>query len=119
MKRLIALFVVILFIAVMPAMAEFTPYDYHIMYTANGNYIVYDFPDVMLYISGLQFSQLHGGFGKDIAFKSRPVDEVPHQDPDQSEYNEECYSPSENRRIHTVGADNHQHQKINQNQHNR
>ena len=49
MKRLIALFVILL-IAVMPAMAEFTPYDYHIMYTANGNYIVYDFPDVMLYI---------------------------------------------------------------------
>ena len=37
MKRLIALFVILL-IAVMPAMAEFTPYDYHIMY------------DVMLYI---------------------------------------------------------------------
>jgi len=49
MKRLIALFVILL-IAVMPAMAEFTLYDYHIMYTANGNYIVYDFPDVMLYI---------------------------------------------------------------------
>ena len=49
MKRLITLIVVLL-ISIMPAMAEFTPYDYHIMYTANGNYIVYDFPDVMLYI---------------------------------------------------------------------
>ena len=49
MKRLIILLVILL-IAVMPAVAEFTPYDYHIMYTANGNYVVYDFPDVMLYI---------------------------------------------------------------------
>ena len=49
MKRLITLLFVLL-IAIMPAMAEFTPYDYHIMYTANGNYVVYDFPDVMLYI---------------------------------------------------------------------
>lgn len=49
MKRLIALLVILL-IAVVPAMAEFTPYDYHIMYTANGHYVVYDFPDVMLYI---------------------------------------------------------------------
>ena len=49
MKRLITLLIVLLF-AAMPAMAEFTPYDYHIMYTANGNYVVYDFPDVMLYI---------------------------------------------------------------------
>ena len=49
MKRLIALLIVLL-IAVTPALAEFTPYDYHIMYTANGNYVVYDFPDVMLYI---------------------------------------------------------------------
>ena len=39
-----------LLIAATPAVAEFTPYDYHIMYTANGNYVVYDFPDVMLYI---------------------------------------------------------------------
>ena len=49
MKRLIILLVILL-IAVMPAVAEFTPYDYHIMYTANGNYVVYDFPDIMLYI---------------------------------------------------------------------
>ena len=49
MKRLITLLVLLL-IAAMPAMAEFTPYDYHILYTANGNYVVYDFPDVMLYI---------------------------------------------------------------------
>lgn len=49
MKRLIILLVILLF-AVMPAVAEFTPYDYHIMYTANGNYVVYDFPDIMLYI---------------------------------------------------------------------
>ena len=49
MKRLITLLIVLLF-AAMPATAEFTPYDYHIMYTANGNYVVYDFPDVMLYI---------------------------------------------------------------------
>ena len=49
MKRFIALLVILL-IAVTPAMAEFTPYDHHIMYTANGNYVVYDFPDVMLYI---------------------------------------------------------------------
>ena len=46
MKRSMALIVVLL-LAVMPAMAEFTPYDYHIMYTANGNYVVYDFPDIM------------------------------------------------------------------------
>ena len=49
MKRLIILLVILL-IAVIPAVAEFTPYDYHIMYTANGNYVVYDFPDIMLYI---------------------------------------------------------------------
>ena len=49
MKRLIALLVLVL-IAVTPALAEFTPYDYHVMYTANGKYVVYDFPDVMLYI---------------------------------------------------------------------
>ena len=52
MKRLITLLVILL-IAVMPAMAEtveFTPYDYHIMYTVNGNYVVFDFPDVMLSI---------------------------------------------------------------------
>ena len=49
MKRLITLLVVLL-VSIMPAMAEFTPYDYHIMYTANGNYIVYDFPDIMLYL---------------------------------------------------------------------
>jgi hypothetical protein len=49
MKRLITLIVVLL-ISIMPAMAEFTPYDYHIMYTANGNYVVYDFPDIMLYL---------------------------------------------------------------------
>ena len=35
MKRLITLLVVLL-VSIMPAMAEFTPYDYHIMYTANG-----------------------------------------------------------------------------------
>ena len=49
MKRLITLLVVLL-VSIMPAMAEFTPYDYHIMYTANGNYVVYDFPDIMLYL---------------------------------------------------------------------
>ena len=49
MKRLITLLVVLL-ISIMPAMAEFTPYDYHIMYTANGNYVDYDFPDIMLYL---------------------------------------------------------------------
>ncbi len=51
MKRLITLLVV-LSLAALPAVAagDFTPFDYHIMYTANGNYIVYDFPDVMLYI---------------------------------------------------------------------
>ena len=49
MKRLITLLIVLLF-AAMPAVAEFTSYDYHIMYTANGNFVVYDFPDVMLYI---------------------------------------------------------------------
>ena len=52
MKRLIALLVLLL-IAAMPAVAEtaeFTPFDYHIMYSGDGNYIVYDFPDVMLYI---------------------------------------------------------------------
>ena len=46
MKRLITLLVVLL-VSIMPAMAEFTPYDYHIMYTANGNYVVYDFPDII------------------------------------------------------------------------
>ncbi len=49
MKRLITLLLILL-ISIMPAVAEFTPYEYHIMYTANGHYIVYDFPDVMLYI---------------------------------------------------------------------
>ena len=52
MKRLITLLITLL-LFIIPAFADqtdFTPYDYHIMYTANGNYIVYDFPDVMLYI---------------------------------------------------------------------
>ena len=49
MKRLITLLVVLL-IFIMPAVAEFTPYDYHNMYAGNMDYIVYDFPDVMLYI---------------------------------------------------------------------
>ncbi len=33
----------------------FDTYDYHIMYTANGNYIVYDFPDIMLYYPIVRF----------------------------------------------------------------
>ena len=53
MKRLIALLIVLL-IAVMPsAMMEtegFSPFDFHVKYTANGKYIVYEFPDIMLYI---------------------------------------------------------------------
>ena len=52
MKRWIAMLIVLL-LSIMPAVAgsvEFTPYDYHVMYTANGKYIVYDFPDVMLYL---------------------------------------------------------------------
>ena len=52
MKRLIALLVILL-LAVAPAVAEtaeFTPYDYHVKYTANGEYVVYEFPDVMLYL---------------------------------------------------------------------
>ena len=52
MKRLIALFFAAL-IAVMPALAEaveFTPYDYHILYSGNGNYVIYEFPDIMLYL---------------------------------------------------------------------
>lgn len=49
MKRWIALLAILL-IAIMPAVAEFTPYDYHIMYTANGKYVIYDLPDLMLYI---------------------------------------------------------------------
>ncbi len=52
MKRLIVLLVVLL-IAALPAMAEaaeFTPYDYHVMYSANGKFVVYDFPDVRLYL---------------------------------------------------------------------
>ncbi len=52
MKRMIALFVVLL-LAVMPAAAEaaaFTPYDCHVLYTVNGKYVVYEFPDVMLYL---------------------------------------------------------------------
>ena len=53
MKRLIALLAVLL-LAVMPAAAEdaagFSPYDYHILYTANGHYIVYEFPDIMLHL---------------------------------------------------------------------
>ena len=54
MKRLMTLLVVLL-VSIMPAMAEFTPYDYHIMYTANGNYVVYDFPDIMLYYPIVRF----------------------------------------------------------------
>ena len=52
MKRLIALFFAAL-IAVMPALAEaveFTPYDYHILYSGNGKYVIYEFPDIMLYL---------------------------------------------------------------------
>ena len=49
MKRFVALLVALL-LAIAPAIAEFTPYDYHVMYTANGKYIVYDFPDIMLYL---------------------------------------------------------------------
>lgn len=50
MKRVIALLAALL-LAVLPAAAgaaEFTPYDYHIKYTANGKYVVYEFPDVAL-----------------------------------------------------------------------
>ena len=52
MKRLIALLFALI-IAVMPTVAEaqeFSPYDYYVMYTVNGNYIVFDFPDIMLYL---------------------------------------------------------------------
>ena len=50
MKRLITLLVILLTTA-MPAVADdFTPYDYHIKYAGNMDYVVYDFPDVMLYI---------------------------------------------------------------------
>ena len=54
MKRLITLFAVVLLLVIMSAAvaetSKFTPYDYHVMYTANGKYVVYDFPDVMLYL---------------------------------------------------------------------
>ena len=53
MKRLISLLVVLLFVILSAAVAEtsgFTPYDYHVMHTVNGKYVVYDFPDVMLYL---------------------------------------------------------------------
>ena len=49
MKRLITLLITLL-LFIIPAFADqtdFTPYDYHIMYTANGNYVVYDFPDII------------------------------------------------------------------------
>ncbi|MBQ6374258.1 MAG: hypothetical protein IJJ45_07195 [Clostridia bacterium] len=52
MKRSIALLVALL-LAAMPAAAAveaFTPYDHHIKYTANGKYVVYEFPDIMLYL---------------------------------------------------------------------
>ena len=52
MKRLIILLVALL-LAIMPAVADsmaFTPYDHHVMYTGNGKYIVYEFPDIMLYL---------------------------------------------------------------------
>ena len=54
MKRLISLFAIVLLLVIMSAAvaetSKFTPYDYHVMYTANGKYVVYDFPDVMLYL---------------------------------------------------------------------
>ena len=49
MKRFIALLLVLL-LATLPALAEsFTPYDHAILHTANGKYVVYEFPDIMLY----------------------------------------------------------------------
>lgn len=50
MKRLIALLLALLLITPVLAEESFSPYDHHVMYTANGHYIVYDFPDIMLYI---------------------------------------------------------------------
>ena len=29
---------------------DFTPFDYHIKYTANGKSVIYEFPDIMLYL---------------------------------------------------------------------
>lgn len=52
MKRLTVLLAVLL-LAVLPALAEaaaFTPYDWHVKYTANGQYVVYEFPDIMLFL---------------------------------------------------------------------
>jgi len=50
MKRVFVF--LLLLLTALPALADesFSPYDHHIMYTANGHYIVYDFPDIMLYI---------------------------------------------------------------------
>jgi len=52
MKRVITLFLALL-LAALPALAEaaaLTPYDHHVMYTADGEHVVYDFPDIMLFL---------------------------------------------------------------------
>ena len=74
---------------------------------------------IVIGISGLQLRQLHGGLGKNIALESGLVDEVPHQDSEQAEYDKEGHGPSENIRTHTAGAEKHQRQKIDQDQHQR
>lgn len=49
MKRFIALLLVLLLVT--PAFAEsFTTYDHKILYTANGKYVVYELPDISLYV---------------------------------------------------------------------
>lgn len=51
MKRLIVLLLALL-LATLPAFAEqtdFTPYDHVILHSGNGKYVVYEFPDIMLY----------------------------------------------------------------------
>ena len=51
MKRMIALLAVMLIAATLPAVAQtFSPFDYREQQTINGKYLVYDFPDIELYL---------------------------------------------------------------------
>jgi len=52
MKRIISILVALL-LAVLPALAEeaqFSTYDHAILHTVNGKYVVYEFPDITLFL---------------------------------------------------------------------
>lgn len=52
MKRVVSILIALL-LAVLPALAEneqFSTFDHAILHTVNGKYVVYEFPDIMLYV---------------------------------------------------------------------